>query len=257
MNDKNAKKLEDLEEGLCYLCKSDGKMYAIPSGYIYDYFTAVSFTNIEYVEKNYDVFKNLFRATNYGVSGGQLDDIERQFLHYFVEFIKPKKIIEFSCAAGCSTVTISKALKMQNIVPDYFETHDIDPKCTEATKALLDGNDIKFVNIKLGDVFETMNYENLKNADFVFIDSDHRKEFCEKYAKEILPLIKSNAWVAVHDIVLRPAPNTNDESQIIKKFVLDNNIEEFFHIADAMAILGIPNDFRPWQKNTMFFFKVK
>jgi predicted O-methyltransferase YrrM len=221
-----------------------------------EYYYYLMFSDIDCIKKA-NLKKELF-INNFSVEGGQLDKFEKVFLYNFIQKIKPKNIIEFSPAEGCSTVIISKALSNLNIVPNFFETHEINEKFADTTEFTLYDFDIDFVKVKRGDVFKTMNKDNLSNADFIFIDSDHGREFAQKYVDNFFLLIKSQCWVAVHDIRFHKLYK-NEESFVIKSFIENNKdkIDTYFHITDLMKMFGIANDFKPCALNSMFFFRVK
>ena len=123
-----------------------------------------------------------------------------------VKKTKPNNILEFSTSWGYSAVVISSATKAANHEPKTFQTYEIDPFAFARAIINLDEYGCK-VNIVLGDVFGRMTIENLNVADFLFVDSDHRKEFCENYVRYFFPHLKSGCFVAVHDICFNPINN--------------------------------------------------
>lgn len=240
------------KEGLYYI--TDSSVTEVTTEDLQEYYYDLLFTNVDFVRScnflNKDIFNNNFLLKN-----GQLDNFEKIFLYNFVKNINPKKIVEFSCADGHSTTIISKALVDNKISVDYFETHEIEERCVKNTELLLYDNDIDFVKVKLGDVFETLDRKKISDADFIFIDSEHSAPFTNRYVKEFFPLFKKGSWVVIHDIRFHKK-HVNDESLIVREYLEKNNINTYFYVADLLKLFGIANDFRPWSKNTMMAFKV-
>lgn len=226
-------------------------------------FYDMEFTNIDFVKKiglDETFFEDKFSilqiddVPNYIQ---QMDRNEKIFLYNFIQKILPQKILEYSCHKGYSTTFISKALISANIKPDFFETHEINPNFAKEAEYTLYNNDIDFVKVKTGDVFDTLDREKLKEADFVFVDSDHSKEFAERYVKEFFPLIKKGCWVGVHD--MRFHPNyINGETLMVQKYLTDNNIVEYFYVSDLLKIYKMVTKYTPYEhcgRNTIFFFR--
>jgi len=211
------------------------------------------FSDVDFM-KEVGLTPDLFKE-NFKLEGGQLDEIEKVFLYNFVQKIKPKKIIEFSPSNGHSTTIISKAIEDKVGGCGFFETYEINPNCIKNTELLLYDHDIDFVSVHFGDVFGEMDKEKLKEADFVFIDSDHGEEFARKYIKEFFPLLKKGCWVVIHDIRFHKN-YINGESRAIRDYFDENKINSYFHIADVMKYFSIANDFKPCAKNTMLFYRV-
>ena len=186
---------------------------------LHHYFQKIVATNIDFVTNELKITNGIFdrRFVDGNVLLGAtrgLTDTEMSVLYNFVSTISPNKILEFSCGSGYSTVTISRALIDAKKEPLYFESHDIDESRIKETQKALNDNNIDFVNIKLGDVFDTLDREKLKDVDFLFVDSDHGAEFTKKYATEFFPLLKKGCWVAVHDIRLLPCYVTGETVEL-------------------------------------------
>jgi len=220
-------------------------------------FYEIEFTNLDFVKEigiDESMFKEKYSLDHIGKS---MNRNEKVFLYNFVQKILPKKILEYSCHKGHSTTIISKALIDSGIVPDFFETHEIDPGfAAEADHTLYD-NDIDFVKINVGDVFDTIDREKIKEADFILVDSDHSGEFTERYVKEFFPLIKSGCWIAVHDFNLSPH-YLSPEAEVVVKYIHDNNIDSYFHISDLLKTFKMTVDYSEFQhcsRNTLMFFR--
>lgn len=265
--------------------KSDGKVCHIldreqfPSGlYYFDYedqnggvlcvyptsdrelerkFYDMEFTDVDFLNSlnfNSDMFKEKSTIKHVGAS---MNCDEKVFLFNFIQKIKPKKIIEYSCHKGHSTTIISRALMDCGIVPDFFETHEIDENFAKEAERTLFDYDVDFVNIKVGDVFDTLDRNKLAQADFVLVDSDHSGEFADRYVKEFFPLIKKDCWIAVHDMRFHPQYVTG-ETEVIEKYIKDINCKSYFYLADLLKILKMTlknSRFEHVNRNTLLFFK--
>jgi len=235
--------------GLYYVRYEDNKnglmvLYPTTDLDLQEYFYNINFTNIDFVNK-FGITKNMFDE-KFLVQGGAkyltnwdtMADADRVFLYNFIQKIKPEKVIEFSSCNGHSTVTIAKALLDINKEPVFFETHELEQKYANNTDLLLYDYDIDFVTVNQGDVLETMDRDKLKEVDFLFVDSDHSKEFTERYIEDFFPLLKKGCWVGVHDMRFHPDYLT-DETSLVKSYIEDSNIKEYFHVADLLKMFKL------------------
>jgi len=239
-------------------------IYEVSDKDLQDYFYINLGSNLGFLEKmafGKEIFNRdceLKGQASAGKERKQLTDTERNFLYNFIKHIAPSRILEFSCGTGSSTVAISKALQDIKILPEYYETHDIQEECIKITKQTLIDNGIKFVTCKLGDVFNTMDREKLKTTDFLFVDSDHGGEFAERYTREFFPLLKKGCWVGVHDIRFHKDYVTR-ETEFVVNYLKSNNITSYFHLADLLKMRGMACMYDPFEhccRNTLFFFRV-
>jgi len=238
-------------------------IYPVSDEDLQQYFYNIVASSVEFVKEfnfDIDIFDRSF-ALRKDLSfelPRQLTDTEVSFLYNFVKKISPEKVLEFSCGSGGSTVTISKALIDSGKKPIFFETHDIEESCINMTKKTLADNNIDFVKLKLGDALDTLDREKLKEVDFLFVDSDHEREFSKRYVDEFLPLLKKDCWVAVHDMRFHNDYIT-PETSILAEYLFKSKNNSFFYMADLMKMFGITclNDkFEHCGRNTLFFFKV-
>lgn len=210
----------------------------------------IYFTNFDFVKtlnldlKMFTNSANLNRVAMYG----QCTDNETNFLYNFVRKIKPKKVLEFSPSHGYTTANIALALIVEDVDFDYIETYEIDPTCFSHAKNNFKklGIDDK-IKIILGDALKTLNTDKLKECDLFFIDSDHEKEFCQKYVDKFFDLIPKGAWVGIHDISFKPT--MNGETEVITKWIKDRGIVDYFYIPDVLKSMNI-NDNCPNGLNT-------
>jgi len=82
--------------------------------------------------------------------------------------------MEFSPFHGFSTLTICDALAQVNIHPDFFETHEIDKENARLTNFNLYENNVDFVKVIEGDVFQALDREKLKEVEDT-IEEDNLK----------------------------------------------------------------------------------
>jgi len=171
---------------------------------------------------------------------GQFTDREKDFLYHFVQELKPSSVVEFSSCCGYVTSIIASALRDSNVVSESFDTYEIDLQCYNHTCNNLWMQDFDSVNVVCGDVMKTMNTDSLKRCKFLFVDSDHSKEFAESYVNKFFSLLSNDCYVAVHDIYC--SEETNPESLVILNYLKKNNIHEVYYVPEILAQLGIPDD---------------
>ena len=201
------------------------------------------FTNFDFVD-SLNLTPEMFKKGS-GIDRialyGQCTDNETNFLYNFVRKIKPKKVLEFSPAYGYTTANICLALKEENVNFDYIETYEIDTNCffrakTNFEKLGIEGD----ISIILGDVLEMLNVSKLKECDLIFIDSDHDKEFCQKYVDKFFDLIPKGTWVGLHDISFNPI--INEETKVVTEWIKSREITNYFYIPDVLKRLNVEDD---------------
>ena len=153
------------------------------------------------------------------------DDIECELLYMFVRALRPKSVVEFSPYQGWSTTWLLEAMNRNGVgdcvaydlVSDSREKlHELDIDCSRW-------------RLVVDDVTKHYSSFDYDLIDFIFIDSDHSREFAEKYVAEVLIPAKKycseedkNTLVFIHDIL-----HTTwecGEQQVIKDFLSKNNI---------------------------------
>ncbi|MDO8659928.1 MAG: class I SAM-dependent methyltransferase [Candidatus Parcubacteria bacterium] len=213
----------------------------------------VFFTNFDFVENELkltkDIFENHIDIDRKGFYG-QYAENEKCVLFNMVQWLKPKKIVEFSPSEGYTTLTIAAAtmgyassLEVSGGLSDNkpcgfesFETYEFDPECVRKSKENLKQFGFDRVQVIEGDVLQTMDLEKLSRCDFFFIDSDHNKTFVEKYVDKFFHLIPKGTWVAVHDVAFDPI---NGETQVITDWLKKNNREKYFYVRDLANRFGV------------------
>ena len=131
-----------------------------------------------------------------GEDGG-FGPVESEFLHCFIKYYQPKKIIQVGC--GVSTSVILTAAKEIN--------HNIQIICVEPypTAYLIQKNKTKEIEliVKKAQETETDLYKDLQAGDLLFIDSTHTVKPGSEVnflVFEILPQLSKGVYVHFHDI---------------------------------------------------------
>lgn len=185
---------------------------------------------------------------------GQFTENEKNVLFNMVQWIKPKRIIEFSPSHGYTTIVIAAASPQF----ESFETYEFDSQCVVRTRQHLKQTGFDRVKVVEGDVLQTMNLDSIRQCDFFFIDSDHDRKFVEKYVDKFFHLIPKGIWVAVHDIAFDPV---NGETEVITDWMKKNNITKHFFVRDLANYFGVndrtPNALNPknMENSTTLWFK--
>src|SRR3990167_7758889 len=193
----------------------------------FDFYSSLNLSSMRMFENNCVLPRKRFY--------GQIDDLEKNFMFNFVREICPKSIVEFSTSHGYSTAIIASSLKSRNIQSN-FKTYEIDLKSFALAFNNLDSLELYGINMIVGDVLSTMDEKTLDDADFLFIDSDHRREFCYSYVDSFFPHLKKDCCVAVHDIWFDPI---NDETSLIVQYLKDTNNNKYFFIRDLLEMYSI------------------
>ena len=259
----NAYILKEPKSGMCYVQIEDKEPHHalldfVSKEYLESRFYKITSTNVNLVRQLGLNKEMLLSGSPKHPDDISMTQVERNFLFNFIKKIAPRKIMEFSPFHGFSTLTICNALTEISIRPDFFETHEINKENVRLTNYHLYENDIDFVKVVEGDVFQTLDKEKLKEVDFLLIDSDHSGEFAERYIEEFFPLLKDGCWVAIHDMSA-DWYFESDERVGVLKYLNDNNVDDFFHIADLMKIYQIVDDtfIYSQSRNTLLFWRVK
>ncbi|MBS1663177.1 MAG: class I SAM-dependent methyltransferase [Bacteroidetes bacterium] len=199
------------------------------------------------------------------------DDMESELLYMLVREFAPSFSIEFSPYFGYSTTWILAALRKNN--NGLLKSFDIVDFSYPKVKASGLADRWEFV---LGDV--TQNYPIFEYADidFVFIDSDHTREFANRYCREFLaPLheqaIKSCKIIPVmtHDIYSWETKEVpTEEGEEVLNFLKERDIpyftascfyENFPKLKEIRGKLGITSSVHAVEGNPsiMYFLGVR
>ena len=137
--------------------------------------------------------EDAFRLDN-----GSFESGDAEFLFNMVRHIKPKRIIEVGC--GTSTKIIQHALNLNEKEQSYKGSHICvepyeHPWLANLPNIKLVREKVEFLDLKL--------FEELKDGDFLFIDSSHvlrpQGDVLHEYLT-IIPSLNKGVYVHVHDI---------------------------------------------------------
>jgi hypothetical protein len=159
----------------------------------------------------------------------QFDDVESEITCLLILDSKPHNIIEFSPCAGWSTLYMLNALQLCGS-GGRIESYDIEDKCTE--------NIAKFSELHKqwkfheGDVLSKFEEFQLDKIDYLFIDSDHSREFALIYSDTLLypfhqklKSINKSVIVSVHDVFHYQEPS--EEGRVVIEFLKALNLPYF------------------------------
>lgn len=186
-------------------------------------------------------------------------DLEAEITYLLIRESKPKSIVEFSPASGWSTSWILSALRDNG--SGFLTSIDLRNDSEKMLPKELTQLRWKLI---LEDVHK-VNFDLFKNCDYLFIDSDHSKDFAEWYISAIFPLIKRDTPVSVHDIFLRK--EVYGEISILLNWLKSNNISycspskyvsgQFSILSDIMKSrreIGLTKFIHKYRDSAVFFF---
>jgi len=140
----------------------------------------------------------------------------------------PQKIIEFSPCGGWSTLYMLNTIDIGNLISSVH-SFDIIDRCTNNINMYNNALNKRWT-FYLDDV--SNHYTSFYDADFLFIDSDHSREFTIKYINNLLePLLQyvkshnKKIYVSVHDVYHTNIPS--EEGEEVIKFLEKYNISYF------------------------------
>jgi hypothetical protein len=163
------------------------------------------FNDYEKEEKEYDTLwdnwllsESIHCHQDYGgeyAGSGTLDYVEGLILYTLIRKNKPKTVFEIGTAQGMSAALMASAIEAnQNngkiFCVDKKLPHRMSPTFSKAMED-------EFIEFYEADVFEFLD-EIKEIPDLVFVDADHREEFCMKITK-ILADSFPNAIYAYHE----------------------------------------------------------
>lgn len=121
------------------------------------------------------------------------DVFEAEVLYSLVRHIKPKRIVEMSPARGFTSLLMINACEKNDNQASIY-SYDLDDMSQG-----LDRGGAVFRQLIIGDVKDTLDPEDLKRTDFLFIDSDHSREFAEWYCKNLIKELRKDTLIWIHD----------------------------------------------------------
>lgn len=149
----------------------------------------------------------------------QLGDMEAEITYLLVRHSKPLTVVEISPASGWSTSWILNAL-LDNGVGKLYSYDLVD----DSTRVIPENLSENRWNFYQGDVKDNLGLLP-KKIDYLFIDSDHSKEFANWYLEYLFPLAGKGVKTSVHDILkLSSEPGWGEESLILCAWLAERNI---------------------------------
>jgi predicted O-methyltransferase YrrM len=164
---------------------------------------------------------------------GQYDWFAGQVLYAIVRAITPRTIIEFSTSSGYSTSFSAMALRRNGV--GRIHTVDIDADAQAAAAKWLVQHDLnQWVEMHTGDCRMVVPALLSDEVDVVFIDTLHSFEMAEWYFSAIIPRLRPDTLVHIHDVmpaearvrihggppyVPKPPPVRPPLSHLVKRFV--------------------------------------
>ena len=131
---------------------------------------------------------------------GQYDWFAGQVLYALVRTLKPRTIVEFSTSSGYSTTFTALALKRNG--HGRVHTIDIDAQAQRAAARWLAQNDLmSCVEMHTGDCRDVVPKLLGDHVDLVFIDTLHSFDIAEWYFADVIPRLRADALVHIHDVM--------------------------------------------------------
>ncbi len=188
-----------------------------------------------------------------------LDDLEAEVTYLLIRDKRPKVMLEISPNAGWSTTWILSALRDNGDGELWsYDLHDTSARFVP--KALARGR----WHLVQGDARDTT--KTAPRFDYLFLDSDHRKEFAEWYVEALLPRARRGTVVSVHDVFHSGMPS--EEGAVVQAWLEKQGLsywtvasavdqEVLNAVLDERARLGLDFVIHPLgSTNSMMFFEV-
>ena len=155
--------------------------------------------------------KLFYRPPNWAT--GYISDDDAVFLHRLVGEICPETVIEIGVASGCSSAVILNA--MDGVGLGMLYSFDIDTHCyfdrsrpIGAAVAEMGGQSLERWILKCGTSVEAGEMLRGHDVAMAFVDANHSHPWPTIDVAALLPAMKPDGWVVLHDISL---PNLNPE----------------------------------------------
>jgi predicted O-methyltransferase YrrM len=145
-----------------------------------------------------------------------LDDLEAEITYLLIRERRPRVIVEMSPNAGWSTTWILSALR-DNGDGGHLWSYDLHPTSTKFVPRDLAKGRWHFVE---GDAHRTI--PKAPDFDYLFVDSDHSREFARWYTAALFPRVKPGTIVSVHDVFHRAEPS--EEGEVVMEWLARNGM---------------------------------
>lgn len=140
-----------------------------------------------------------------------LDDLEAEITYLLIRARRPRVVVEMSPNAGWSTTWILSALR-DNVDGGQLWSYDLRDTSTKLVPRRLAQGRWHFVQ---GDARDTMSLA--PDFDYLFIDSDHTRDFAEWYVEALFPRIPPGGMVSVHDVFHTAKPS--EEGDVVLEWL--------------------------------------
>jgi len=128
------------------------------------------------------------------ISWGPVQRDEALLLHALVRAVRPRTVVEIGFLQGDSAFNFLRALAPEGRLYSF----DVDPACAETARKRL-GDDPRLIFRNRSQETLTVDDIDGHRADFVFLDGAHELVTNQATFERLLPLMTSDAIVAVHD----------------------------------------------------------
>lgn len=202
---------------------------------------------IDLVTKHKDHLKLDKMRHLFSVRNGDCTNVQDCLLMYLLILENnPRHVVEFSPMFGYSTKYLASAMRELSRPGNMFTVEKNISYAGICERRLGKHNLTHYCKLISGDgITQTKNQimgRGWKNkVDFIFIDSDHSKQFAEKYIKQVFPLLSDNCIIIVHDICgrckntgahslnfkssLNSTTDKFSEYKAVKDFLIETNTE--------------------------------
>lgn len=126
--------------------------------------------------------------------GGPVQRDEALLLHGLVRVLSPRTVVEIGFLKGASAFNLLRALDPKARLYSF----DIDPTCEEIARRRF-GHDARFAFRLRSQTAVTAEDIDGRAADFVFLDAGHELSLNQATFERLVPLMSSDAILAVHD----------------------------------------------------------
>jgi len=154
-----------------------------------------------------------------------LHELEGEITYLLIRDRRPKDVIEMSPNTGWSTMWILSALR-DNRNGSQLRSYDIHDISTRYVPRSLANGRWKFIQ---GDCRRTL--RDVEQADYLFIDSDHSREFAKWYTNLILTRTKPGTVVSVHDVYHSTDPS--EEGKIVFNWLKQSKLSYWTAASNA------------------------
>lgn len=151
--------------------------------------------------------------------GGSISHYDAKFLSGLLQHIAPKRVVEIGVASGWSSAVILRSLgavhkdgfSLTGI--DLFEDFYLDKsKKTGGAVSIVEPTLVKNYNLITG-MLAIDGAEELFGVEFLFIDAHHMHPWATIDLLSMLPALKKDCWVALHDVNMCVVPKNKHQNR--------------------------------------------